>query len=221
MATHKVFITDDDQLICSAMEILINTEEDMTVVGTAHNGADALDRIRLLQPDIVLMDVRMPIMNGIETTKKLRGLYPNLKILILTTFNEEDYLIEALANGANGYMLKNTDFAQIRSTIRNALSGQYMLSTEVAIKLSSYLSSSLKAKNVPFTLPPSINNREHFTNREQEIILLLGQRLSIREIADHLFIAEGTLKNYLTTIYHKLDVKNRHEAIQLLRSLVE
>lgn len=216
MTIHRVFITDDEPLICHALEIVINGESDMETVGFAHNGVDALDQIAQLHPDLVIMDVRMPIMDGIECTKRLKELYPSMPILILTTYNEEQYIIEGLANGANGYLLKGLDFPQLIATLRGAFNGQYILPTEVAIKLSSYLAQSKTPKTDIVILPDSILENYSFTNRERDILLLLASRLSIKEMADSLYISEGTVKNYLTIIYEKLSVNGRYEAIQLL-----
>ncbi|OAS20710.1 response regulator transcription factor [Paenibacillus oryzisoli] len=218
MKTFKVFITDDEVLIGNALKIVIQAQPDMEVIGIATSGIDALAQLENIQPDLVLMDVRMPGMDGIACTKKLKERYPEMPILILTTYNEESYIIDGLAHGANGYLLKGLQFSQLIETIRSTLNGQYILPAEVAAKLSRYLMNTRNAPRDISTLPASITANNLFTTREQDILLLLGNRLSIREIADELHISEGTIKNYLTIIYEKLNVSSRYEAITLLRA---
>lgn len=218
MTTFKVFITDDEVLICNALKIVIQAQPDMEVIGIATSGIDALSQLEKIHPDLVLMDVRMPGMDGIECTKKMKQRYPEMPILILTTYNEESYIIDGLAHGANGYLLKGLEFSQLIETIRSTLNGQYILPAEVAVKLSRYLMNSRIDPRDIRTLPASILANSLFTTREQDILLLLGNRLSIREIADELHISEGTIKNYLTVIYEKLNVSSRYEAITLLRA---
>lgn len=220
MTTFKVFITDDEILICNALKIVIQAQPDMEVIGIATSGIDALAQLDSIQPDLVLMDVRMPGMDGIACTKKLKERYPEMPILILTTYNEESYIIDGLAHGANGYLLKGLEFSQLIETIRSTLNGQYILPAEVAAKLSRYLMNTRTAPRDISTLPASITANNLFTAREQDILLLLGNRLSIREIADELHISEGTIKNYLTIIYEKLNVSSRYEAITLLRASI-
>jgi DNA-binding NarL/FixJ family response regulator len=218
LTTHKIFIVDDEALISSALEVVIQAQADMEVVGIAHNGSDALHQLTYIHPDLVIMDVRMPKMDGIECTQRIKERYPNILILIHTTFNEESYIIDGLANGANGYLLKGVDFPQFIATIRSTLHGQYILPAEVAAKLSAYLMNSKTTSKDFHTLPNFIKENYKLTSREQEILLLLGNRLSIREIADEMHISEGTTKNYLTVVYEKLEVANRYEAISLLRN---
>ncbi len=215
-----VFIADDDDFFRTGIELVINSEEDMKVIGASANGIDALHKIGLLQPDIVLMDIKMPKMNGIECIKKLKELYPDILILILTTFNEEDFIIEGLVNGANGYLIKGIDFYRLLNTIRDCYKGHYLLPVEVATKLAKFVlekvSNEKKAE-----LPEYIYSSNSFTKKEQEILKLLIKRLTNKEISMKLYISEGTLKNYLTTIYQKLGVTNRHEAIAILNRQVK
>jgi DNA-binding NarL/FixJ family response regulator len=218
LTTHKIFIVDDEALISSALEVVIQAQADMEVVGVAHNGIDALNQLAYIHPDLVIMDVRMPKMDGIECTQRIKERYPSILILIHTTFNEESYIIDGLANGANGYLLKGVDFPQLIATIRSTLHGQYILPAEVAAKLAAYLMNNKTSSKDFHTLPKFIMDNYKLTSREQEILLLLGNRLSIREIADEMHISEGTTKNYLTVVYEKLEVANRYEAISLLRN---
>ncbi|WP_168735755.1 response regulator transcription factor [Cohnella fermenti] len=218
MAAYRIFIIDDEPLISHALRIVIEAEADMEVAGVADSGIEGLAAIDRLRPDLVLMDVRMPAMDGIECTRRIKLRYPDMLVLILTTYNEEAYIIDGLAHGANGYLLKGLDFALLVSTIRSTLRGQYVLPAEVAAKLSAYLMNNKPGLQELNALPAFITERHTLTNREKDILLLLGNRLSVREIAAELNIGEGTTKNYLTIIYEKLNVANRYEAIDLVRN---
>jgi DNA-binding NarL/FixJ family response regulator len=220
LTASKIFITDDEILISNALKIVIDAQPDMEVIGVASSGFDALSQLENVYPDLILMDVRMPEMDGIECTKKIKERYPEILILILTTYNEESYIIDGLAHGANGYLLKGLEFSQLIETIRNTLNGQYVLPAVVAAKLSRYLMNTRTASQDLHTLPEFLTSNYVFTPREQDILLLLGNRLAIREIANELHISEGTVKNYLTIIYEKLNVSNRYEAIALLRDTI-
>jgi DNA-binding NarL/FixJ family response regulator len=211
----NVFIADDEELFRTGIEIVINAEEDMKVIGTAKNGLEAVQKLQIQSADIALIDIKMPVMNGIECIKKLRELGLSLPILILTTFNEEDYVIEGLAHGANGYLLKGINFNKLIKAIRNVADGQHLISPDVARKLANYLLERNSSKNES-NLPSSLFSSTRFSPREKDVLQLLMQRLSNQEIAAKLFVSEGTVKNYLTTIYDKLQVKNRREAIQYL-----
>ncbi|MDG5789444.1 response regulator transcription factor [Evansella sp. AB-P1] len=213
--TLKIFITDDDIFFRSGIELVINAEKHLTVVGSAGNGKETLEKIKDLQPDVILIDIKMPMMNGIECIRKLKLEYPHMYILILTTFNEEEFIIEGLANGANGYLIKGIDFINLVNTIQDVVKGQYILPAEVASKLATYLVNTI---NKQPKLPEFIYSNNTFTIREQKIMSLLVERYTNKEIADNLSVSVGTLKNYLTVIYEKLQVKNRQEAAALLRN---
>lgn len=211
----KVFITDDDVFFSSAIALVINAEQDMEVIGQATNGVEAIEKLDDLQPDFVLMDIQMPKMTGIECLKRLKQKPANFCILILTTFNEEEYIVEGLAYGASGYFVKDTDYASLIETMRKIKNGQYMLPMEVATKLAKFTLHSMKEKKGT-SLPDFIESSNTFTNQERNILLLLMKRLTNKEIAETLYLSLGTVRNYLTIIYDKLDVKNRQEAIALL-----
>jgi DNA-binding NarL/FixJ family response regulator len=218
MSALKIFIAEDEDLLRNGLELVINSDEGMKVVGTAANGLEALAKIEQTKPDLILMDIQMPIMDGIECIRRIRELNSDVIILILTTFNEEEYIIGGLAGGANGYLIKGIDFQKLLQTIRDAMEGQYFLPAEVAAKLVQYIyERNLSEKK--YSLTSFITNT--FTTREQEIIPLLLDRLTNREMAEKLFVSEGTMKNYLTIIYEKLNVKNRLEAIQCLQRQVK
>jgi len=205
------------------LQIVIDLEDDMEVVGTADNGVDAYEKIISLQPDIVLMDIQMPRMNGIECIKLVKQKCPEITILILTTFNEEDYIVEGLVNGANGFLLKGIDFENLITSIRNAAKGNLLIPAEVAIKLANRLhnmytnNSSEKMKQIQTHLEAE---NIFLTEREVSIIKLIMEGLSNRRIAEKIFISEGTVKNYASEIYRKFNVKNRTELLEYIESLM-
>lgn len=135
----KVLVVDDDTLLRTSLELVINAEADMEVVATSQDGLDAITKAEQYKPDLILMDVQMPIMNGIVAIKKIREQDTNVIILILTTFNEDEYVLEGLAYGANGYLLKRAQYTELLQSIRNAMKGQYFLPIEVTAKLVNYL----------------------------------------------------------------------------------
>jgi Response regulator containing a CheY-like receiver domain and an HTH DNA-binding domain len=210
----RIFIADDDDFFLGAMQLIIREAEGMEVAGTARNGAEALRKIPETKPDLVLMDIKMPKMNGIEAIKLLKRDDPDLTIVILSTFNEEEYIIEGLAYGASGYFIKGTDYRKLIATIRDISRGQFILPVEVAAKLAQFTRRQISQEKK--ALPAHVTAGNTFTNKECEVMTLLSQRYSHKEIAQKLFISEGTLRNYLSIIYAKLGVRNRNEAIELL-----
>ncbi len=139
MNTLQIMIVDDEQSVRVGLEYMINAEPDMSVVSTANNGKKALDLLRRLTPDVLLLDIQMPVMNGIDCITHIRENDTKLPILILTTFNETEYIIRGLANGANGYIIKGLDFSQLTNCIRDVYYGRFVLPSEVAVKLSQHL----------------------------------------------------------------------------------
>jgi DNA-binding NarL/FixJ family response regulator len=211
----SIFLVDDDELIRSGMEVVINSDPDLLVIGHAENGLFAIEKIQKLKPDIIVMDIQMPVMNGLECIYKIREFHSDIPILILTTFNEINYIVRGLANGANGYLIKDLDFAKITQAIKDLAAGQFLLPTHVATKLSMYLlQKNDQSQNEPasqYQFPSDI-----FTDKEQEILLLLVTRLPNKEIAEKSYLSEGTLRNYLSKIYSKMNVTSRNEAIKEL-----
>ncbi|TBL71097.1 response regulator transcription factor [Paenibacillus thalictri] len=216
----KVLIVEDDELLRSGLELIISSEADMEVCGAARNGLEALQCIEASSPDIVLMDVQMPEMNGLACISEIRKRDTELPILILTTFNEEEYIFQGLANGANGYVLKGIDFNKLIQAIRDTVNRQFILPAEVAAKVARYASTNsdfMKDQR----LKHFFETGTAFSKSEQPILALLLKRYSIREIADTLFLTEGTIKNKLSNIYNKLGVQNRQDAIRSLENSIQ
>jgi DNA-binding NarL/FixJ family response regulator len=215
----KILIVDDEKSVLSGLEFMINAEPDMRVLDIATNGKRALDKISSNRPDLVLIDIQMPVMNGIDCIMRIRELDEQLPILILTTFNETDYIVRGLAHGANGYVIKGLDFSLLIQSIRDVYNNRFVLPSQVAIKLSQYLlqkRDTFPVRNEQdFRFPPGT-----FSKKEQQMLMLLQTRQPLKEIADSLLLSEGTLRNYLSKLYDKLDVSNRNEAIREIQKFV-
>ncbi|MNI02147.1 Transcriptional regulatory protein DegU [compost metagenome] len=222
----RIFIADDQILMREGLKMIIDKQEDMTVVGSADNGLDAFHQINVLQPDLVLMDIRMPVMDGIEATKLIKQQFPQISVVFLTTFNEEDYIIEGLAHKANGYLLKSMDYQQLVFSIREAAYGRLMLPNEVAFKLANRIQQ-IHTNTHPSSQHPGhiraalLQSNININEREEAVIQHLLLRLSNKEIAEKMFMSEGTVKNYISDIYQKLQVKNRSNAIDYLKNLLK
>ncbi|WP_425711910.1 response regulator transcription factor [Fictibacillus sp. Mic-4] len=195
----RILIVDDDALIRDSLRLILDLEEGMDVVGTAADGEEALAFCKNEQPDIVLMDIRMPNMDGVVCTKKIKESWPATKVIILTTFKDDDYIKEALKNGAAGYILKNQSSEAIVETVKTVYKGSMVLHPEVASKLSCMLTDTKPKKNVHVEL----------TSRELDVLKLVAEGLSNKEIAKELYLSEGTVRNYITRMLEKLELRGR------------
>lgn len=205
----KVLIVDDDALIRESLKILLELEEDFDVTGVAANGQEAFEACRRDVPDIVLMDVRMPVMDGVLGTKQIKSHFKDVKIVILTTFKDDEYIKEAVKSGAEGYILKNQSSDSIIESLRAVAKGNAVFEKEVAGALSSMLREEKKADLSGLEL----------TERELEILRLLGEGMSNREISEKLFLSEGTVRNYITGMLEKTRLRDRTQlAIYYIRN---
>ena len=216
----RIIIADDQTLMRDGLQTILQLEDDMEVVATAENGAEACQMVQQYAPDLVLMDVRMPVMDGIEAVKRLRTESPQTRVLMLTTFDEDEYIIEALANGAVGFLLKDIASDKLLQAIRDAAAGEMMLPASIAAKLAARLSSaSSSARLSPAKArSPELGN-VRFTEREASIVALMIEGRTNREIAQLLFMSEGTVKNYISTIYDKIGTNDRTLAVIWLKEM--
>lgn len=219
MQKLRILIADDQTLMRDGLKTILDLEDDLEVVGTAGNGLEAYEMTAALLPDLVLMDVKMPVLNGVESVKRIKRDFPETHILMLTTFDEEEYIIESLANGAIGFLLKDVPGDKLVETIREAAKGQTILPSPVAAKLAACLSKSamIVAEQSEF---PGKRPALQFTKREMEIIYYMIRNYNNKEIAEKLGIAEGTLKNYITGIYEKIGTNERLKAISYLKQFI-
>ncbi|WP_181150854.1 response regulator transcription factor [Paenibacillus sp. PCH8] len=216
----RLIIADDQRLLRESLRTVLDLEEDIEVVALAENGQQACQLTEQFQPRLVLMDVQMPIMNGIQAIREIHVRMPNTQVLILTTFAEDEYIIEGLAAGAIGYLLKDMDKNSLLKAIRDAVEGRHMLTPEIASKLASRLSVMSKTHRISFNAQKLKNARVEFTERERQIIALMIQPMTNTQIAEALYMSVGTIKNYISVIYSKLGTSDRMQAVAYLNDLM-
>jgi DNA-binding NarL/FixJ family response regulator len=211
----KVMIVDDHEFIRESLAEIIANTPDFTVVGMARDGREAVRQFQESNPDVILMDVRMPEIDGVAATKVIRQSSASVKILILTTFNEDEYIFNAIREGANGYLLKDISATELIATIKSVYNGGAPLNPEVSAKILQKLNQLSQQEGA--TSAPGIKNNparsETFTQREMEIIRLVAQGLSNLEIGTVLYITEGTVRNHITNILGKLALKDRTQLV--------
>jgi DNA-binding NarL/FixJ family response regulator len=200
----KILIVDDQALVREGMASLLSLEEDLQVVGQACNGEEACQMADALMPDIVLMDVRMPVCDGVTATGIIREKHKNMRVIVLTTFDEEEYIMKALQKGASGYLLKDTPSEQVAAVVRSVFQGHTLLGPTITPKVLSHLTAPKPE--------PSLDYKSILTSREIDVLKLLGQGKSNREIARLLNITEGTVKNHVTKILNQVGVRDRTQA---------
>lgn len=195
----KLFILDDHQMLIDGLKSLLETEKAYEFIGSAQNGVEALELISKNIPDIVLSDINMPVMNGIDFTKELKKIYPQVKVIALSMFNEKEPISAMLAAGASGYILKNTGKEELLMALQKVASGGTFLSDEVAVEI-------MKSIQQP-NEKNETSNQIHITKREKEIIQLIAKEYSNAQIAEHLFISERTVETHRKNIFHKVNTK--------------
>ncbi|WP_424101295.1 response regulator [Moorena producens] len=201
----RLLLADDQPIFRQGLAALLSLEDDIEVVGEANHGEEAIALTQRLQPDIILMDVRMPICDGVQATREIHTRYPWIRILVLTTFDHDDYVFESLQAGALGYLLKSTPAPKVAAAIRSLHQGYSQLGPTIAPKVFSQLNNTQPERE-------KTDYHAQFNQRELEILKLLGQGKSNREIAAALNLTEGTIKNHLTNIFCELDVRDRTQA---------
>lgn len=201
----KVLLADDQDILVEGLKLILGKEEDIQICGTANNGRKAYEACKWNRPDVVLMDIRMPDMDGVEATAMIKKDFPEVKIIVLTTFNDDEYIYEALRNGASGYLLKDTPPAEIAKALRTVYNGGALLQPEVAVKVLSRFSQLAKDSRDKSPDP----RKELLTEREAEICRLIAEGKNNREIASELFLSEGTVKNHITKVLVKLNLRDR------------
>ncbi|HAX52989.1 response regulator transcription factor [Muricomes intestini] len=202
----KVLIADDQELIRQSLEIVLNSKKDMEVSGIAADGQEVIQCVRKNKPDIVLMDVRMPKMDGVSCTKIIKEVYPHIKIIILTTFDDDEYVYNALKYGASGYLLKGVSMDELCDAIRTVHSGRAMINPDIATKVLKLFSQMAQTN---YTIPVEEKNIESLTKTEWKLIFQVEKGASNKEIADALNLSEGTVRNYLSAILNKLNLRDR------------
>jgi len=205
----RVMIVDDQQLLCEGLKTILDMEPDLEVVGMARHGHEALSLADRLAPDVVLMDIRMPRMDGVECTRRLLERHPGIHVLILTTYDDDEYVFEALKAGASGYLLKDLPASDLIKAVRSVMEGDTLISPSVASKVVSEFARMARDRRSSQTSSPGDVG---LTARELEVLRLVATGASNREIAETLFITEGTVKNHLSNILAKLGARDRTQA---------
>lgn len=195
----KVMIVDDDPFICSSLQTILVANDDIRVVALANCGKEAIDTFKVVLPDILLMDIRMSDMTGIVAGEKILNQFPDAKIIFLTTFSDDEYIVKALTMGAKGYLIKQ-DVSSIVSAIRSAYAGQHVFGNEVVGRI-------VSMGNINKGVNKNIHNE--LSIREIEIIAHVAKGLNNKEIADILYLSEGTVRNYISSAREKLDLRDR------------
>lgn len=203
----RVLLVDDQALFRQGLETLLSVQPDIEVVGEAGDGLEAMQMTQALAPDVVLMDLRMPRLNGVAATQRLLKARPETRVIVLTTFDDDEDIFRGLRAGAVGYLLKDVSAEKLMEAIRAAARGESVLQPTVATKVISQFSR--LANQVPEHQDPLI---EPLSDREQEVLALIAEGKTNREIAETLFIAYGTVKNHVTSILSKLGVRDRTQA---------
>ncbi len=210
----RILLVDDQTLFREGLRTLLSVQTDMLVVGEAAHGEEALSQAGLLVPDVVLMDLRMPVLDGVAATRRLHREQPACRVIVLTTFDDDEYIFEGLRAGAVGYLLKDAPSEKLCEAIRAAARGESFLQPSVAAKVVAEFAR-LTNKYQPYASSQPTNLSE----RELEILSLVARGASNKEIASSLFIAEGTVKNHVTNILVKLDVRDRTQAALKAKAL--
>ena len=196
-------IVDDQGILREGLKFMFSKKEDIKVIATGGNGREAYDICRENHIDVMLLDIKMPIMDGVEATKLIKRDFPHVNIIILTTFNDDEYIFEALKHGASGYLLKDATMEKIEEAIRDAYKGGISIQPDVAKKMVAIFN---KLPNEKVEIDERVKD---LTDREKDILSSLGQGKSNKEIAEILYISEGTVKNHITSILSKLDLRDR------------
>jgi len=217
MKKIKILIVDDQPIVCEGLKTILQFEEDFEVVGVCHNGQEALDFCEQNIPDIVLMDARMPVMNGIEATGEITRLFFDTRVLILTTFNEDKLIVEGLQNGAKGFWLKDMQPEELCKIIRVVHDGGVCLHPDVAQKILVKISDQDRKATVDNLSEHDISR---LTNREMEVFRLIGRGFSNMEISSALFIVEGTVKNHVSSLLAKLGARDRTQLALLAQKFM-
>ena len=207
-AKIRVLICDDQWIVCEGLEVILSTDPEVEVVGTAHDGAEALEKVAETGPDVVLMDLKMPGTNGIWATREIHERYPHTKVLVLTTYGEDEWVIDAIRSGAAGYLLKGAPREALLEAIKGTAAGR----THVDPAVAGTLFDQITQRSMP---PKDTTLAQDLSERELSVLRLLARGLSNAEIANQLYLSPGTARNYVSAILSKLHVSDRTQAAVL------
>ncbi len=203
----RVLICDDQHVVCEGLRTILGTSPRIEVVGLAHNGAEALDLTASERPDVVLMDLKMPVVDGVQATREIRARFPGVRVLVLTTYDADEWVFDAIRAGASGYLLKDSPREALVAAVEGTAAGRTYVDPSVAGRLFAHV-----AHGTP---GPDSALLESLTERERQVLSLLGRGLSNAAIAEHLHVAEGTVRNHVSAVLAKLDLADRTQAALL------
>ena len=206
MRKIKVLVADDQELVREGLGIVLSNRPEIEYMGAVSNGREVIQAVRQAKPDVILMDVRMPEMDGVTCTKIIKEQYKDIKIIILTTFDDDEYVLGALRDGASGYLLKGTSMKDLVNAIQMVNSGSAMINPDIATKVVNLFS---KMAQGSFSVKVRNDGIKELTNTERKVTRLIGMGYSNKEIAAELSLSEGTIRNYLSSILDKLELRDR------------
>ena len=212
--TIKVVVADDQKDLASELKSVLETDSAIEVVAIAYDGFEALDAVKKYSPDLVLMDIRMPNMNGVVATQRIKTEYPEVKVLVLTTFDDSDYILNAINHGASGYLLKDVSSSALIDAIKNANQGDTILPAKIARRITA------AAQTVSADREIKLARAFSMSDREVEIALMMYEGFTNRQISSALKLSEGTTRNYVSSIYEKTKTENRAGAVQAIKEIL-
>lgn len=210
----KVMVVDDQKELAEEIASVLLTDEGLEVVGTAADGFDALEKMSAACPDVVLLDIRMPNMNGVVATQRIKSEYPEVKVVILTTFDDSDYILNAINNGASGYLLKDIGGNALIDAVKNAHAGDTILPAKIARRIAD------AARHVSADREIRLMRAFSMSDREIEVALMMYEGFTNRQISSALKLSEGTTRNYVSTIYIKTQAENRAGAVEAIKKVL-
>jgi DNA-binding NarL/FixJ family response regulator len=208
----RVLVVDDQRVVRDGLALLLRVAPDVDLVGTAENGQVALDRLDELAPDVVLMDLRMPVLDGVEATRRIRAGHPTVQVIVLTTYADDESVFAALRAGARGYLTKDADADEIVRAVRRVHAGEAMLDASVQARLLDAFGAGLPASAAPAPVAPDLP--DDLTPREVEVLALIAEGLSNSEIARRLVVSEATVKTHVNRLFAKTGVRDRAQAVR-------
>ncbi|MBE7100366.1 MAG: response regulator transcription factor [Clostridiales bacterium] len=214
MEKIKVLVVDDQKELAEEIGSVLSSDPELAFIGTAADGFDALEKIAQNTPDVVLLDIRMPNMNGVVATQRIKAEYPNVKVVILTTFDDSDYILNAINNGASGYLLKDLSGNMLIDAVKNAHAGDTILPAKIARRIAD------AAKHVAADREIKLTRAFGLSDREVEIALMIYEGFTNRQISAALKLSEGTTRNYVSSIYEKTKTENRASVVEAIRGVL-
>jgi DNA-binding NarL/FixJ family response regulator len=203
----RVLICDDQEVVCEGLRVILAAAPGIEVAGVAHEGSEALELIPGTRPDVVLMDLKMPGLNGIQATRRIRDQFPRVRVLVLTTYDADEWVFDAIRSGASGYLLKDSPKEELIAAVKGTASGKTHVDPSIAGKLFDHITHS--------SATPDTSIVESLSEREREVLRIMARGLSNADIAQRLYLSEGTVKNYVSSVLAKLGATDRTQAVLL------